>query len=89
MTNTTTEHRELNWFGLSIETIAAQYETDHVLAEWGAYNPNAGYSFPPKSPMPHYFWAAWAAELEQADLDREQYEADAWALLEENAYGRK
>lgn len=78
--------RELNWFGISAETIAAQYESDAALAEYmEGLSPNST-EFPPKG---DYFWAAWDAEREQADLDREQYTADAWALLEENAYGRK
>lgn len=66
-----TEHRELNWFGLSIETIAAEYESDHVLAEWVADNPGVK-GFPPKS---HYFWAAWAAELDSAQQDHDQRKA--------------
>ncbi|NUS58800.1 MAG: hypothetical protein HOV66_28695 [Streptomycetaceae bacterium] len=50
--------RELNACGFSIETIAAEYETDAALAEAGM------------SMGDLYFRAAFAAEDEQRDLDR-------------------
>ena len=54
--------RELNACGFSIETIAAEYETDAALAEW----PDCARTFPPTS---HYFHAALRAEDEQRNLD--------------------
>jgi hypothetical protein len=52
--------RQLNWFGWSIETIAAVYETDMAAkeAEQGLVNNE-------------YIWAAWRAEAEQGKLDKE------------------
>ena len=54
--------RELNACGFSIETIAAEYETDAALAEW----PDRDQTFPPEG---HYFHAAFRAENEQRALD--------------------
>ncbi|MET8080059.1 hypothetical protein [Streptomyces sp. NPDC005303] len=54
--------RELNACGFSVETIAAEYETDAALAEW----PDSGRTFPPAG---HYFHAAFRAEDEQRALD--------------------
>ncbi|MDX5569522.1 hypothetical protein PYK79_48385 [Streptomyces sp. ID05-04B] len=54
--------RELNACGFSIETIAAEYETDAALAEW----PDSERTFPP---VGHYFYAAFRAEDEQRALD--------------------
>ena len=51
--------RELNECGFSSETIAAEYETDAALAESGR-----NWDDP-------YFLAAFAAENEHRDLDRE------------------
>jgi hypothetical protein len=51
--------RPLNWFGWSIETIAAVYETDMAAkeAELGLVNNEC-------------LWAAWRAEAEQNALDK-------------------
>jgi hypothetical protein len=57
--------RPLNDCGFSVETIAAEYETDAALTE--ARN---NMSDP-------YFAAAWAAECEQRDLDRATVQASA------------
>lgn len=46
---------ERNACGFRPETVAAEYETDAVLKEWG------GSGFPPDD---HYFWSAWRAEEE-------------------------
>ena len=54
--------RELNACGFSVETIAAEYETDAALAEW----PDHGQTFPPDG---HSFHAALRAETEQRALD--------------------
>lgn len=54
-----TARRPLNDCGFSSETIAAEYETDAALQEAGL-----DMSDP-------YLTAAWAAEQEQRDLDRE------------------
>ena len=54
--------RELNACGFSIETIAAEYETDAALAEWS----DSDRTFPPAR---HYFHAAFRAEDEQRALD--------------------
>lgn len=54
--------RQLNACGFSIETIAAEYETDAALAEW----PDSGRTFPPAG---YYFHAAFRAETEQRALD--------------------
>jgi hypothetical protein len=62
---------ERNWFGHSPETIAAEYETDHVLKEWlatrgpGPYNK---YDFPPDG---HYWYACWQAEVDLRKADDE------------------
>jgi hypothetical protein len=50
--------RKLNWFGWSVETIAAVYETDMaaIEVEQGLTNHE-------------YLWAAWRAEREQGQLD--------------------
>ncbi|MGW3164800.1 hypothetical protein ACWC9Q_18390 [Streptomyces sp. NPDC001142] len=53
------DRRVLNDCGFSIETIAAEYETDQALHEAG------------NDMEDPYFTAAWAAEQEQRDLDRE------------------
>lgn len=50
--------RQLNACGFSIETIAAEYETDAALAESG------------QDMADPYFRAAFAAEDEQRTLDR-------------------
>lgn len=50
--------RRLNACGYSVETIAAEYETDAALQEA---------ELDPSDP---YFLAAWAAEEEQRELDR-------------------
>ncbi len=55
--------RTLNACGFSVETIAAEYETDAALAEW----PDNERTFPPPG---HYFHAAFRAEIEQRELDR-------------------
>ena len=60
--------RQLNACGFSIETIAAEYETDAALAEW----PDSERTFPPKG---HYFHAAFRAENEQRELDHIAAEA--------------
>jgi hypothetical protein len=60
--------RQLNACGFSPETIAAEYETDAALAEW----PDGEQSFPPDG---HYFYAAFRAETEQRDLDRQAVRA--------------
>lgn len=60
-----------NWAGISSETIAAEYETDHVLKEWldsVGPGPYTHYDFPPDG---HYFYAAWSAECELRNLDDE------------------
>lgn len=49
--------RQLNWCGISTETIAAEYETDAALAEAG------------QDMADPYFLAAFAAEEEQRTLD--------------------
>lgn len=54
--------RQLNACGFSVETIAAEYETDAALAEW----PDSEQTFPPDG---HYFHAAFRAENEQRALD--------------------
>lgn len=54
--------RALNSCGFSIETIAAEYETDAALAEW----PDSEQTFPPDG---HYFHAAFRAENELRALD--------------------
>ncbi|MFF7485603.1 hypothetical protein ACFZBC_08905 [Streptomyces luteogriseus] len=59
-----TTDRQLNWCGISTETIAAEYETDAALAEAGMDMADP------------YFLAAFAAEDEQRSLD---YEAAAEA----------
>lgn len=51
-----------NWCGYRSETIAAEYETDAALKEWG------GPGFPPDD---HYFWSAWRAEQELRTEDFE------------------
>ena len=51
-------NRQLNACGFSIETIAAEYETDAALAEAG------------QDMADPYFRAAFAAEDEQRTLDR-------------------
>lgn len=58
--------RRLNQAGFSSESIAAQYETDAVLAEWMAEHPD-DFGFPPDD---HYFHAAFRAELEESRIDR-------------------
>jgi hypothetical protein len=55
--------RPLNDYGISSETIAAEYETDAALTEAGSDL---------KDP---YFAAAWAAECEQRDIDRATVQA--------------
>lgn len=52
-------NRQLNACGFSIETIAAEYETDAALAEAGMDMADP------------YFRAAFAAEDEQRNLDRD------------------
>ena len=52
-----TTDRQLNWCGISTETIAAEYETDAALTEAGTDVENG------------YFLAAFAAEQEQRTLD--------------------
>jgi len=54
--------RQLNACGFSIETIAAEYESNAALAEW----PDSERTFPP---VGHYFYAAFRAEDEQRVLD--------------------
>ena len=51
--------RQLNWCGISTETIAAEYETDAALAEAGMDMGDP------------YFLAAFAAEQEQRTLDHQ------------------
>jgi hypothetical protein len=52
--------RKLNWFGWSIETIAAVYETDQAVREYQQGLVNSDY------------WVAAAyAEFKQAELDKE------------------
>lgn len=57
--------RSLNWFGWSIHTIAAAYETDAATteSEQGLIDES-------------YVWAAFAAEEQQRQLDNEQKEAN-------------
>lgn len=57
--------RSLNWYGWSIHTIAAVYETDAAAeeSEQGLVSQE-------------YVWAAWSAEDQQARLDRQQKEQD-------------
>ncbi|MFJ9633733.1 hypothetical protein ACIRU8_39175 [Streptomyces sp. NPDC101175] len=57
-----TVDRQLNACGFSIETIAAEYETDAALVEW----PDSPSTFPPDG---HYFHAAFRAEDEQRQFD--------------------
>lgn len=52
--------RELNWFGWSIETIAAVYETDAAACEWAAGEVSE-----------EYLWAAWEAERLEGESDRQ------------------
>jgi hypothetical protein len=51
--------RRLNWCGISVETIAAEYETDAALTEAGMDVDDG------------YFLAAFAAEEEQRTLDHQ------------------
>lgn len=55
------ETRELNWFGWSLPTIAAVYETDAAVEEneLGLVNLD-------------YVWAAWSAESDHNAIDRKQ-----------------
>lgn len=55
--------RELNWFGWSIDTIAAVYETDQAVRE--SESGQSGLD---------YVWAAHRAEEMQHSLDRDQTE---------------
>lgn len=50
--------RRLNWYGWSIYTIAAVYETDAAAREYeeGLINVD-------------YIWSAWAAEQKELELD--------------------
>jgi hypothetical protein len=57
--------RPLNDCGFPSETIAAEYETDQALREAG------------DNMTDPYFAAAWAAECEQRDLDRDSVQAAA------------
>lgn len=50
-----------NLCGFSPETVAAEYETDAALAEWCD-----GSELPPDG---HYFYAAWAAEMDLREED--------------------
>ncbi|MGX9924127.1 hypothetical protein ACWIG4_30235 [Streptomyces sp. NPDC002248] len=56
--------RELNWAGHSVETIAAEYETDAALAEVNNDMNNS------------YFQAAFRAEFESREIDAQQGEKD-------------
>ena len=58
--------RVLNACGYSPEAAAAEYESDAALQEWMAENPSVK-GMPPSG---HYFWAAWAAEMDERELDR-------------------
>lgn len=55
----------LNWFGVCLETIAAEYESDMALQEW--LRENSGSKGMPQSG--HYFWSAWSAELDLRSVD--------------------
>ena len=66
-----TPTRELNWFGWSVETIAAVYETDAAYEDFKRGEVDM-----------EYVWAAWRAEADQNELDSKYRKETQWESTE-------